>query len=192
MSLVGFKKMEIRVLDGKEPTENENVFSVAGVQDKGATQTANITGLTSEPQKTYGSDVAYFSTQKGVGDVKAELGLIDLPFDLQSTILGRAKGEDGVVTIGADTTAPFCSLTLFSTTAQGEEVAIGFFKGQFSMESIEIETLTGENPELKTESLTFTALASDDGDTAGQYVGIGVGKATVDTLRQKVKLTAAA
>lgn len=187
MSLVGFKKLEIRILDGGEPVKDTNVFTVEGVQDKGATQTANISGLSSESVKTYGSDIAYYSSSLGVGDVKVEIGLLDVPFDLQNAVLGRKKGEDGIVTIGADTKAPFCSMTLYSKTAQGEEVAIGFFKGQFSMETIEIETLSGENTELTTESLSFTALAGETGD----YVGIGVGESAVTALKAKMKITAA-
>ncbi len=69
MTLVGFKKMTIGVFDeaGKIPTANQ--FVIEGKQDKGATVSAEITGLSKEPTKVYGSDIAYYVSQKGTGAV---------------------------------------------------------------------------------------------------------------------------
>lgn len=188
MSLVGFKKAEIRVLDGGQGTLDTNIFVIEGKSGKGATQTANVTGLSSEPVKSYGSDVAYYSSSKGVGDVKVELGMLDVPFDVQNAILGR-KSKSNLTTIGAGTVAPMCSLTLYSANTEGKEVALGFFKGQFSMESIELETLNGDQKELATETLTFTALASDSEEHSGEYVAIGVGTEGVTAMKTAMKTT---
>ena len=52
MALVGFKRMTIRVLDGNaNPTPGENLFVIEGQTGKGATRTAKISGLASDPVK---------------------------------------------------------------------------------------------------------------------------------------------
>ena len=60
--------MIVRVLDGNAtPTLGQNLFVIEGQTGKGATRTAKISGLASDPVKTYGSDVAYHVSNRGVG-----------------------------------------------------------------------------------------------------------------------------
>lgn len=62
---VGFKSLTVRILDGATPTEGENLFIIQGKKGEGATQTAKITGLANDPQKTFGSNIAYHVNNRG-------------------------------------------------------------------------------------------------------------------------------
>lgn len=177
MSLVGFKRMTVRILDGKTATKGSNVFVIEGKEAEGAMQTASISGLSSEPTKTYGSNVAYFVTSKGVGDVSVDLTAVDVPETVKNALLGFQE-KDGITLVGADTEAPYCSIMLESSNAKGESAYIGFFKGQFSMDTIDFETTKDSTDELPSESFKFTAIASDATETDGMYYAQYVGKAT--------------
>ena len=176
MALVGFKRMTIRVLDGNAtPTLGQNLFVIEGKTGEGATRTAKISGLASDPVKTYGSDVAYHVSNRGVGDVKMEMTAVDIPSTVLAKILGH-QVKDDIIGIGADTTAPFCSVMLESKIANGTQAQVGFFKGQFSMDSEELETLKDKQEELPDDSLSFAAIASDDAGTEGLYYVKYIGK----------------
>ena len=67
---VGFKSLTVRILDGAEtPTEGDNLFVIQGKKGEGATQTAKISGLAVDPTKTFGSNIAYYVNNRGVGIV---------------------------------------------------------------------------------------------------------------------------
>lgn len=193
MALVGFKRMTIRVLDGNAtPTLGQNLFVIEGKTGKGATRTAKISGLASDPVKTYGSDIAYHVSNRGVGDVKMEMTAVDIPVDVVSKILGY-KDDDGIVMVGADTSSPFCSVMLESTTPAGDMASVGFFKGQFSMDGEDFETLKDKQEELPEDSLSFSAIASDDAKTEGMYYCKYIGKddAKLKKFKGGLKMVAA-
>ena len=193
MALVGFKRMTIRVLDGNaNPTLGENLFVIEGQTGKGATRTAKISGLASDPVKTYGSDVAYHVSNRGVGDVKMELTAVDIPSTVLAKILGH-QVKDEIIGIGADTVAPYCAVMLESQTANGIQAQVGFFKGQFSMDAEELETLKDKQEELPDDSLSFAAIASDDTETNGLYYVKYIGKddAKLKKFKGQLKMVAA-
>lgn len=187
-ALVGFKRMTIQVLDG----EDKKTFVVEGKQDKGAMQTAKISGLSADTVKTYGSNVAYHVSRKGVGDVSAELEGVDLPEEVFSAILGHDTDEDGITRIGADTEPPYCSMLLESETVRGEKALFGFYKGSFSTEDTEMKTTGEKTEELSAEKLKFSAIASDVEETKGSYVGkyIGTDEAAISKLKAELNITA--
>lgn len=169
MALIGFKRMTIRVLDGNAtPTIGQNLFVIEGKTGEGATRTAKISGLASDPVKTYGSDIAYHVSNRGVGNVKMEVTAVDIPSSVLAKILGH-QVKDDIIGIGADTVSPFCAVMLESKSADGTQAQVGFFKGQFSMDSEELETLKDKQEELPDDKLSFAAIASDDADTKGLY-----------------------
>lgn len=177
MTLVGFKRATIRVFGGTPdtPTLGTNVFKVEGKQGEGATQTANITGLSSDPLKTFGSDLAYYVSNKGVGDIKVDITLLDLLEKAVNTILGY-KEKNGLVYIGDDTEPPYCSLLLESETLAGEKAYIGFFKGQFSAADIDMKTKKGSQEEPDGDKFKFSSIASDADETKSSYVVKYIGK----------------
>ncbi|TFI67529.1 phage tail protein [Carnobacterium divergens] len=175
MTLVGFKRATIGVFgkDGKCTKK----YVVEGVQDKGATKEAEITGLNKEPKKIYGSDITYHVAQKGTGDVEVNLGILDLPENASDEILGYAIAQSGITYIGEQTEAPFCSIMLESSTMQGETAKFSILKGKFSKESIKMNTLEGDDSEPEADSYKFAAVSADqEGEAKGQVVAKYFGK----------------
>lgn len=186
MTLVGFKKMTIGIFDkdGKIPTANQ--FVIEGKQDKGATVSAEISGLSKESTKVYGSDIAYYISQKGTGDVSATFGLLDLPEDLNDKILGYKTNDNKISFLGEDTEPPYCAVLMESSDLSGETAMLTIFKGKFSRESINLNTTTNEAFEPEAEEYVFSAIANDaEGDAKGQSVAKYVGKeeAAITALR---------
>ena len=186
MSLVGFKRMTIRVLDGKAPSEN-NLYVIEGAESKGATQTAKINGLAAESTKTYGSNGAYHVQSQGVGDVKADITTVDIPQNVKNAILGYAV-EGNIINIGEATNPPYCSVLFESSTPAGETVFLGLYKGKFAMEELEFETLKDKQEELPSESLTFSAIASDAEETRGQVLTMLISKDEAEISKVKKAL----
>lgn len=184
---VGFKRMTIQILDGKAPTLGSNQFVIEGAQGKGATKTAKISGIAATPVKSHGSNIAYYVSSRGVGDVKAEFDVIDIPQNVLAAVLGQ-KTENGITRVGADTVAPYCSVLLESSTADGTPFYVGFYKGQFSLEAFDFATLTDKQEELPADSFTFTAIASDDAATEGHYYGTCASKEATVVNRFKAEL----
>lgn len=170
--------------DGKIPKANQ--FVIEGKQDKGATVSAEISGLSKESTKVYGSDIAYYISQKGTGDVSATFGLLDLPEDLNDKILGYKTNENKISFLGEDTEPPYCAVLMESSDLSGETAMLTIFKGKFSRESINLNTTTNEAFEPEAEEYVFSAIANDaEGDAKGQSVAKYVGKeeAAITALR---------
>ena len=189
-SKIGFKRLTIRILDKASATEGTNLFTVEGKTGKGATISAKINGLSTDPVKTYGSDVAYYSSRKGVGDVTVDFELLDIPENVLQKVLGY-KDKDGLTLIGADTEAPYVSIMLETTLANGNVFAYGFFKGTFSMDEEEVKTLEGKSDGIPSEKFKFTALASDSTDYDGCYLAKVAGGTTgdLDKLKAAIGIT---
>ncbi|HEL0676286.1 TPA: phage tail protein [Streptococcus equi subsp. zooepidemicus] len=173
MQAIGFKRMTITILDDKT-----NSFVIEGTKDKGATKVAKISGLASEPVKTFGSDIAYYTSRRGVGDVKMETEAIDIPFDVIKQILGYKDGSSakGVTFVGEDTESPEVSVLLEAPATGGQQAYLGFFKGTFSMDYIEWKSKEEKNEGLDSQKLVFTAQPGDEGEAKGQYVGWALDK----------------
>ncbi|WP_434170036.1 major tail protein [Streptococcus agalactiae] len=172
MQAVGFKRMTIQLL-----SEKKDKIVIEGASGKGATKTAKISGLSAAPVKTYGSDIAYHTSRRGVGDVKMEMEAIDIPFDSLKKVLGYKTGttSTGVSFIGEDTEAPEVSVLLEAPGTEGS-VYLGFFKGTFSMEDFELKTQEEKQDGLDSQKLVFTAQPGDTGEAKGQYVGWAIDK----------------
>lgn len=186
MTLVGFKKMTIGIFDkdGKIPTANQ--FVIEGKQDKGATVSAEISGLSKEATKVYGSNISYYISQKGTGDISAAFGLLDLPEDLNDKILGYKTDANKISFLGEDTEPPYCALLMESEDLGGDTAMLTIFKGKFSREAINLNTTTNEAFEPEAEEYVFSAIANDaEGDAKGQSVAKYVGKeeAAITALR---------
>lgn len=176
MTLVGFRRMTIGIFDEDGFISEADKFVVEGTQDEGATVTAEITGLSKEATKVYGSDLAYYVAQKGTGDVSVNFGLLDLPEEVNNKILGYKQSESGISFIGEDTEPPYLAVMMESEDLSGEKALLSVFKGKMGMEAITLNTLTGDTFEPEAESYVLTAVASDaDNESKGQTVGKYVG-----------------
>lgn len=172
MQPIGFKRMTIQVLG-----QTDKKFVIEGASGKGATKTAKISGLAADPIQTYGSDIAYYTSRRGVGEVKAEFELIDIPMDVQKVVFGYKSGTTatGLTFIGEDTEAPEVSILLEAPDTEGN-VYLGFFKGTFSKEDLEFKTQEAKKEGLESQKLVFTAQPGTTGEALGQYVVMGIDK----------------
>lgn len=168
---VGFKKLTIRILDGKPAVQDENLFVIEGKKDKGATSSAKVSGLAVDPVKTWGSNGVYHTSGKGVGDGKIDFDIIDIPDKVQSTILGYDVDEDEIITAGNETQAPDCSILIEDYDIRGNNFMLGFMTGVFSYDGVEIETLQGKASEIKPDTLTYSVGSDDNGDFFKKYSG---------------------
>ena len=182
---VGFKSLIVRILDGATPTEGENLFIIQGKKGEGATKTAKITGLANDPQKTFGSNIAYYVNNRGVGDLKAELGLLDIPLYVKA--LGY-ENDDDILDFGADTVSKDVSILLESNTADGGGAYYGFYKGNLSMDAIDLNTIKDKADELATTDVSFTAGASTDEQTKNKYGTMYFGSDQTKINKMKAKL----
>lgn len=174
MTLVGFKRATIGILDTDGNVLSKHV--VEGKQSEGATSTANISGLSATPVKVYGSDIAYYVSQRGTGDVSVDLGVLDLPDTFSDEMLGYHKATSGITFVGRDTEAPYAAVLLESSDLQGNTALLGFFKGKFSKETITLNTLGEGNYTPEAETFVFTAIEDDkDGESEGNVLGKYVG-----------------
>lgn len=174
MTLVGFKRATIGIF-GSDGTVTEKII-VEGKAEEGATTTAEITGLSKEATRVYGSDIAYYVSQRGTGDVSVNLGLLDLPDAANDKILGYKTTSEGISYIGNDTEAPYVAIMLESGNLQGEKAMLGFFKGKISKESITLNTLNNEAFTPEAETYVFSAIEdTKEGESFGQVVGKYVG-----------------
>lgn len=188
MTLVGFKKATIGVHDSSGVLVSTHV--IEGKQNEGATSTAEINGLSAAPAKVHGSNIAYYVSQRGTGNVTVNLGVLDLPDAVNDVLLGYKLVESGIAYIGQDTEPPYCSILLESSNLQGATALFGLFKGKFSKETLNMATLNSDEtftPEA--ETYVFTAIEDDkEGDSLGQTVGkyVGSDETAITTLRGQV------
>lgn len=189
-TLRGFKRATIAVLD-KDGNVTDKKFVIEGKTDEGATTEFELSGLSKDPTKIYGSNILYFSTNKGVGEVSLKVSVLDLPLDAQAAILGYKENSDGITFIGEDTTAPDCAIIVESNFLNGDVAAIALFKGTFAYEGEKASTDEDEVKVSDADELTFTSVGKDIENTR-QHVGKARGDDTVKKLQDLVFPTAPA
>lgn len=177
---VGFKRSTVGVFDS-EGISTEKIYTIEGKQNKGGTIEASISGISPEAIKVFASDIAYYISQKGVGDLKCELSAIDIPVDVQAAILGWLKDQvTGIIQVGDTTEPPYTSLVLESVTALGDPVAFALYKGRFSLDEINLKTREEGAYEPEAEKITMSCVTNDDGNS----VGIAIGEDQVKALKK--------
>lgn len=177
MTLVGFKRMKIQPYD-KDGKPKGDVIIVEGKANEGGTTEANITGLSKEPESVAASNITYYIARKGVGEVKCDFGILDLPESVGDTLSGYTVGTKSKITYaGENTEPPYCGVSMEAETLQGETVLLGFFKGVFSKDKVDIKTLDPkESYKPEADTWSFTAAASDqDNESKGNYFGKYIG-----------------
>jgi len=177
MTLVGFKRMHIGIFkDGI--IDKDSLITIEGKQDLGATVSAEISGLSSESKKAYGSNIAYYVLQKGTGEVSVNFGILDMPDKSSDMILGYRTNEKGFSFIGDSTEPPYCAVLLETEDLRGQKALLGFFKGKFSKAEMALNTKTGEQVEPEADAYVYVPIANDaeneaNGETAVKYQTTG-------------------
>lgn len=184
---IGFKRIKIQPLDSAGIADGD-IIVIEGKESKGASQEATISGLSAEPIKVWGSNVAYYVSQKGTGDVKAVLKLLDVPNSAEAVMLGYENDTElGAQFIGEKTEPPYCTITLESEDGQGNTALLGFFKGKFSKGDTTLKTKEGSSFTPEGDTYTYSAVASDredktKGNTMIKFIGTDEKKAAVEAL----------
>lgn len=141
----GFDKLSIRKLkDDKTPDTTSDIIVIEGEAKKGAPVTMEITGLTKDAVKVFGGNIEYFVVRKGVGNVAANFGLLDLPVAAEQELLGYNLMGEGIDGIGEETEAPYVAAFCESEDLYGEPVAFALTCGTFSRDGISLATKTDE------------------------------------------------
>ncbi|MBL1224790.1 major tail protein [Enterococcus sp. BWR-S5] len=170
MTFMGFKRAKIKVAGEDE------IITIEGNAREGATVNAEITGVSKEPVRVWGSDIPYFVVQTGAGEIAVNVGIIDALEAASDKILGYKTNEKKFTFIGGSTNPPDCSLLLETADLDGTSAFIGFPKGKFSKDAINLNTKTGQNNEPEADAYGFTPSASDRDDetkeeTMMKYIG---------------------
>ncbi|MGE6379772.1 major tail protein [Peribacillus muralis] len=175
---VGFKRGTFVVLD-KNGKATKDVFVVEGKANKGGTTEATISGISPESIKVHASNVAYYVSAKGTGDVKADIGILDLPEDMTEAVLGRKKHADGFTLIGESTEPPYVAALLESEDSSGQPVLFALLKGKMSAGDVSLKTNEDKQATPEDEKLTMECIANNDGET----IAYGIGKEIVTKLK---------
>lgn len=174
MTLVGFKRATIQILDDSLVPVTGKKYVIEGKTNEGATSAFEITGLSPEAVKAYGSDIPYFILQEGTGEVSATFSALDLPFEVENEVLGRTKGTNGVYHAGEKTRPPYCAVLFESGTLRGEKMGTGIYAGKFGRDSIAANTKEGTVPTPEADQLTFAPTQKNINGT-NETVGFALG-----------------
>lgn len=189
MTLVGFKRATIQILDEELKPVSGKKYVIEGTTNKGATSAFEITGLSPEAVKAYGSDIPYWVIQEGIGEVAATFSALDLPFEVENEVLGRKKATNGVYHAGEKTKPPYCAILFESATLRGEKMGTGLYAGKFGRESIAGNTKEGTTPTPEADQFTFAPIPKKIGDD-NETVGFAVGDESFTALEAELFDTA--
>ncbi len=185
MTLVGFKRATIQILDEELQPVDGKKYIIEGTTNKGATSAFEITGLSPEAVKAYGSDIPYWVIQEGTGEVAATFSALDLPFEVENEVLGRQKGTNGVYHAGEKTKPPYCAVLFESATLRGEKMGTGLYAGKFGRESIAGNTKEGTTPTPEADQFTFAPIQKKINDS-NETVGFAVGDESFTALNTEL------
>ena len=147
MQTYGFSRITIQQLDNELKPVAGKKHVIDGKLKEGAAASFEITGLTKEPSKVFGSNIAYYVARKGHGDIAANLGILDVPSAIEHEMLGHKKAseESKVYHIGEDTEPPYYAVLIESEDLYGEKIGFGMYAGTFSLDGVKGETLNDDD-----------------------------------------------
>ncbi|WP_368552541.1 major tail protein [Enterococcus faecalis] len=147
MQTYGFSRITIQQLDNELKPVAGKKYVIDGKPKEGAAASFEITGLTKEPSKVFGSNIAYYVARKGHGDIAANLGILDVPSATEHEMLGHTKESETskVYHIGEDTEPPYYAVLIESEDLYGEKLGFGMYAGTFSLDGVKGETLNDDD-----------------------------------------------
>ncbi|QDZ69504.1 major tail protein [Pediococcus pentosaceus] len=178
---VGWKRLKIQPFN-EDGTKKGDLIIVEGKPHKGGTVTAEITGLTKDTVKVDASDIDYYISRGGVGDIKGTLGILDLPEETADILSGYRVDEDKITYAGNSTMPPYCAFEMETKEDTGEIALYGFYQSTWSREKISLGTLDSNKtftPEPDSWTVAVGASTADD-DTNGESMQKFIGDATAD------------
>lgn len=177
---VGYKRLKIQAFN-EDGTKNGEQIIVEGKSHEGATTTAEISGLAKDPSTVAGSNIDYYISRGGLGEVKVALGILDLPEDSADILSGFRKDANGISYGGEDTMPPYCAIEMETKEDTGEIGLVGFFKGVFTRDKISLETLDSTKTfKPEADAWTFKPASSMATDTNGEVMQKFIGDTDKD------------
>lgn len=178
MLTYGFSKMTIlKMGNDLKPAAGATKTVIEGATQKGATSSFDLTGLTKNPVKVFGSNVAYFLARKGFGDVAANFGILDVPYELDHEMAGHQKTTGGVRFLGEDTEPPYYAILVESEDYNtGDKVGFGIFAATFGRDAYKAATINDEDFTPEADEYVCTPIAKKlTGVDKPQIVGFAFG-----------------
>ncbi|MCY9764933.1 phage tail protein [Paenibacillus alvei] len=117
--------------------------------------TANITP--SVNSATLFAENGPFITANALGEITVEIGVADIPFDIQAELLGMTVNSDGVLVDNAEDQAPEVALGFERNTEAGTSRFTWLLKGRFKLPNEEAKTAAG-TPEFQTPTISAVFL----------------------------------
>lgn len=183
---VGYKRLKYQKFN-EDGTKKGDLVIIEGNRHQGGTTTAEISGLTKDATKVAASNIEYYIARGGVGDVKVQLGILDLPEAEADALSGFRVDDNGISYAGEDTMPPLTAIELESKEDTGEVALVGFYTGTFARDKINFETLDSSKtftPEA--ETWNYTPGASTATATNGEVMQKFIGDAKTDADAIKV------
>ncbi|MBS7578292.1 MULTISPECIES: major tail protein [unclassified Enterococcus] len=176
MNTYGYSKLSIKELgDDLTPKTGSELIVIEGEKKKGATTTFDLTGLTKEPVKVFGSNIEYFLARKGTGSVAANFGLLDVPAAVEKTILGLVTLAEGIDGFGENTEPPYVAAVAESEDLYGEPVAFAMVAGSFNRDAFSLATKNDEDFTPEPGEYVYNSIS--------RKIKIGTTEETVKVLR---------
>ena len=173
---VGYKRLKIQTFN-EDGTKKCALIIVEGKKNEGGTTTAELRGLTKDSTKVSASNVDYYVARGGVDDIKAQLGILDLPEKTADILSGFRVDKNGIAYAGEDTMPPLCAIEMETKEDTGEIALVGFYTGNFGREKINFQTLDSSKaytPEAETWNFTpgsSTAADETNGESMQKFIG---------------------
>ncbi|MDB8858810.1 major tail protein [Pediococcus acidilactici] len=183
--LVGWKRLKIQKFN-EDGTKLGDLIVIDGKPHEGATVNAEISGLSRDPINVAGSNVYYYTARGGVGEVKVQLGILDLPEDISDGLSGFRVDENKISYVGEDTMPPLCAIEMESKEDNQDIALFGFYTGTFSREKISLQTDDpGKAYTPEAETWNYTPISSKADATNGEVMQkfIGNAKTSADTIK---------
>lgn len=89
------------------------------------------------------ADNGPIATANALGEITVELGVSDIPFDIQADLLGLTLNADGVLIDNAEDQAPEVALGFERNMADGKSRYVWLLKGRFKLPAEEAKTAAG-------------------------------------------------
>lgn len=129
---------------------------------KGGTIDAKVAGLAAEATKVNASNIPFYVSQKGTGDVKLDLTLFDVDDDQMAKLTG-AEFEEGILKIGKDTSAPYVAVLLKTSSIKNDDIFIALTKGKLAFDGDELKTNEEKGNEPGNVAFSGEFIANSDG-----------------------------
>lgn len=151
MATIGFQEVHFAVLDDNEQVTETFVVNAK----KGGAINMKFSGLSPQNNVVYASDGPFHIASSGTSSPKAEIGIADLPPELEEAISGATKNADGIVTVGKNTTPPYVAVFGKTKGLKGDDIYMGLTKAKFGLpDGAELSTTEDKGPEVNTDTLS--------------------------------------